>query len=131
MILELIEKKKEELKASKKWEEYNRLKKEERDYKSIKGQGAKLEEKKHEYDGLKRYTILKREYLKRGLGGYFNNREEIIILRNATDKQIEKKLAELNKGKRARFFRVERDFKTATKKGMKEFKHYLVDEELL
>ena len=64
MILELIEKKKEELKASKKWEEYNRLKKEERDYKSIKGQGAKLEEKKHEYDGLKRYTILKREYLK-------------------------------------------------------------------
>lgn len=131
MINELVEEKKQELKQQEKWQEYNKLKKE---YKEIENLKARLEEfkkKQDEFKNLKRYTLLKRDYLERTNKNYFKEKVEYKILINATDKKIEKTLEELNKNKRSRLFIVDEDFKTNTKNGMKKYKHYLIDNDLL
>ena len=131
MIKELIELKKEELKKEEKWEEYRALKKEYNQIVIDRNKLQKIEDEKEALRKLKRYTIIRREVLKRGLCNYYKLENEEIVLENATDKKIEDILKNLNKGKRSRFFEVYKDFKTSTKKGLKEYKHYLVDNDLL
>lgn len=91
--------------------------------------GVRIAKKQADLNNLKRYTIIERESLKRGKKGYFSNEIETIILKNSTDKKIEIKLLELNKGKRSRFYEVKHDFKLTTKQGKKDFMHYLIDNE--
>lgn len=131
MIYELVEEKKQELKQQEKWQEYNKLKKEYREIENLKTRLEEFEKKQDEFKNLKRYTLLKRDYLERGTKNYFKEKSEYKILINATDKKIEKTLEELNKNKRSRLFVVDEDFKTNTKNGMKKYKHYLVDNDLL
>lgn len=131
MINELVEEKKQELKQQEKWQEYNKLKKEYREIENLKTRLEEFEKKQDEFKNLKRYTLLKRDYLERTNKNYFKEKIEYKILINATDKKIEKTLEELNKNKRSRLFIVDEDFKTNTKNGMKEYKHYLIDNDLL
>lgn len=131
MIYELVEQKKQELKQQEKWQEYNKLKKEYREIENLKTRLAEFDKKQDEFKNLKRYTLLKRVYLERGTKNYFKEKAEYKILINATNKKIEKTLEELNKNKRSRLFVVDEDFKTNTKNGMKKYKHYLVDNDLL
>lgn len=76
---------------------------------------------------MKRFTILEKYELARGKGGYFNpiTRQEILI--DKTDKQIETRLQELNKNARSRFFKVVYDFNLKTKKGIKDYINYMLD----
>lgn len=131
MINELVEEKKQELKQQEKWQEYNKLKKEYKEIENLKTRLEEFEKKQDEFKNLKRYTLLKRAYLERTNKNYFKEKVEYKILINATDKKIEKTLEELNKNKRSRLFVVDEDFKTNTKNGMKKYKHYLIDNDLL
>lgn len=131
MIYELVEEKKQELKQQEKWQDYNKLKKEYKEIENLKTRLAEFEKKQDEFKNLKRYTLLKRDYLERKNKNYFKEKAEYKILINATDKKIEKTLEELNKNKRSRLFVVDEDFKTNTKNGMKKYKHYLIDNDLL
>ncbi len=76
---------------------------------------------------MKRFTILSREVLERGKGGYYNKTEEKIFLTDMTDKKIEEKLEELNKNKRINFFEISKDFNLKTKQGSKEFVNYYLE----
>ena len=76
---------------------------------------------------MKRFTILSREVLSRGKGGYYNKTEEKIFLADMTDKKITEKLEELNKNKRTNFFEISKDFNLKTKQGSKEFVNYYLE----
>ena len=84
-----------------------------------------------DFNELKRVTFLKRDYLERRQRGYFTTKTETIILINSTDKKINDKLKELNKTKKTRLFKVEKDFKLTSKVKLKEYKHYLVNNNYL
>ena len=76
---------------------------------------------------MKRYTILEKYELERGLGGYFNPVTRQVKLIDKTDKAIEKELQELNKNARSRFFKIAYDFNLKTKKGIKNYINYMLD----
>ena len=84
-----------------------------------------------DFNELKRVTFVTRDYLERRQLGYFTARTETIILINSTDKKIDDKLKELNKTKKTRLFKVEKDFKLTSNVKLKEYKHYLVDNNYL
>ena len=84
-----------------------------------------------DFNELKRVTFLTRDYLERRQLGYFTTKTETIILINSTDKKINDKLKQLNKTKKTRLFKVEKDFKLTSKVKLKEYKHYLVDNNYL
>ena len=84
-----------------------------------------------DFNELKRVTFLTRDYLERRQQGYFTTKTDTIILINTTDKNINAKLKELNKTKRTRLFKVEKDYKLTSKVKLKEYKHYLVDNNYL
>lgn len=75
----------------------------------------------------KRITIIEREILTRGKKGYFKEETETEVLFNKSDLKINKKLEELNRNKRNRFYSVKHDFKLTTKKGLNDFIIYLVN----
>lgn len=76
---------------------------------------------------MKRYTILEKYELERGKKGYFNPVTRQVILIDKSDKAIEKELQELNKNARSRFFKIAYDFNLKTKKGIKEYINYMLD----
>lgn len=80
---------------------------------------------------MKRYTILEKHELERGKRGYFNpiTRQEILI--DKTDKQIEARLQDLNKNARSRFYKVVYDFNLKSKKGIKDYINYMLDNKSL
>lgn len=80
---------------------------------------------------MKRYTILEKHELERGKRGYFNpiTRQEILV--DKTDKQIEIRLQELNKNARSRFYKIVYDFNLKTKKGIKDYINYMLDNKSL
>lgn len=80
-----------------------------------------------DFKDLKRVTFLTREFLERRQLGYFTAKTETIILINSTDKKIDDKLKELNKTKIKRLFKIEKDFKLTSNVKLKEYKHYLID----
>ena len=84
-----------------------------------------------DFKDLKRVTFLTRDYLERRQLGYFTAKTETLILINTTDKKIDDKLKELNKTKHTRLFKVEKDFKLTSKVKIKEYKHYLIDNNYL
>lgn len=84
-----------------------------------------------DFNDLKRVTFLKRDYLERRQLGYFTAKTETIILINSTDTKINNKITELNKNKISRLFKVEKDFKLTSKIKLKEYKHYLIDNDYM
>lgn len=80
---------------------------------------------------MKRYTILEKYELERGKCGYFNPVTRQVILIDKSDKAIEKELQELNKNARTRFFKVAYDFNLKTKKGIKDYINYMLDNKSL
>ena len=76
---------------------------------------------------MKRYTILEKYELERGKKGYFNPVTRQVILIDKSDKVIEKELQELNKNARSRFFKIAYDFNLKTKKGIKDYINYMLD----
>lgn len=84
-----------------------------------------------DFNELKRVTFLTRDYLERRQLGYFIAKTETIILINSTDKKINDSLKELNKNKISRLFKVEKDFKLSSKIKLKEYKHYLIDNDYM
>lgn len=67
---------------------------------------------------MKRLTIIKRNYLARGMKGWYNETSAFEILKDKTDKQIDKCLEEVNKRKREHKWEVayKYDFKTRAEK---------------
>ena len=124
---EIIENLKEELKKDEKWQYYNELKKLINEVKDLQLKEYQEEEKKEQFEKMRRYTVLKREYIERGLKGYYKNRTEEVELINYTDKKLETKLKELNKNKRTRLFKIDIDIKTTSKKGKADYLKYLID----
>lgn len=84
-----------------------------------------------DFDNLKRVTFLKREFLERKQKGFYSLKSEIIILINSTDTKINNKLNELNKNKISRLFKIEKDFKLTSKPRLKEYKHYLIENDYM
>ena len=84
-----------------------------------------------DFNELKRVTFLTRDYLERRQLGYFTVKTETIILLNSTDKMIDDKLKQLNDKKRIRLFKVKKDFKLTSNVKLKEYKHYLVDNDYM
>lgn len=84
-----------------------------------------------DFKELKRVTFLTRDYLERRQLGYFTAKTETIILINSTDTKINNKLNELNKNKISRLFKVKKDFKLTSNVKLKEYKHYLIDNNYL
>ena len=84
-----------------------------------------------DFNELKRVTFLTRDYLERRQLGYYTAKTETIILINSTDKKIDDKLKQLNDKKRTRLFKVEKDFKLTSNVKLKEYKHYLIDNNYL
>lgn len=80
---------------------------------------------------MKRYTILEKEELIRGKRGYFNPITRQVILIDKTDTFINNKLQELNKNAKTRFFKVAYDFNLKTKKGIKDYINYMLDNKSL
>jgi hypothetical protein len=119
MNIEILLNLKKELKEKEDW----------KNYKDLKKIINKLEliNSKEEETTPKRITIFSRFTTIRGKGGYFQKVEEIEEYENLTDKKLSKKLEELNKNKRTNFYSIKYDFKLSTKKGLKDYKHYLVD----
>lgn len=70
---------------------------------------------------MKRITFLKKDYLERGLKGYFKEVSDVYILVDSTDNKIKKRLDELNKNAKTRFYEIDGDFKLNTDKGVQEF----------
>jgi hypothetical protein len=119
MNIEILLNLKKELKEKEDWKNYKYLKK-------IINK-LELINSKEEETTPKRITIFSRFTTIRGKGGYFQKVEEIEEYENLTDKKLSKKLEELNKNKRTNFYSIKYDFKLSTKKGLKDYKHYLVD----
>ena len=128
---EIIENLKNELKGSKRWAELKALNKLNKQLEEAQRKLQQIEEKKKEIEGYRRVTILARRCLHRGLKNYYQEVEETETLYNASDKKIAKCLEELNEKKKSRFFEIKYDFKTNTIKGLKEYKKYLVEKEVL
>lgn len=84
-----------------------------------------------DFNNLKRVTFLKREFLERKQKGFYSLKTETIILINSTDNKINNKLKELNKNKISRLFKIEKDFKLTSKPKLKEYKHYLIDNDYM
>lgn len=84
-----------------------------------------------DFNNLKRVTFLKREFLERKQKGFYSLKNEIVILINSTDTKISNKLEELNKNKISRLFKIEKDFKLTSKLKLKEYKHYLIDNDYM
>lgn len=76
---------------------------------------------------MRRLTILYREYLERGKCNYYNTKYDYIYLVDYTDKQISKKLDELNKNKISRFYEIYKDFDLKTKKVQIEFINFFLE----
>ena len=131
MNKEIIENLKEELKGAQKWVELKAINKLEKQLKEAQRKLQKIEDKKQEIENYRRVTIFTRKCLHRGLKNYYQEIEETKVLYNASDKKIAKYLEELNEKKKSRFFEIKYDFKTNTIKGLKEYKKYLVDKEVL
>lgn len=116
-----------ELKNNEDWARYNDVRKLLRSAEKMENELKAIEDKKNKIENSKRVTIFERQCLERGLCNYYKEVTERDVLYNATDKKIAKHLEELNKNKRSRFFEVKHDFNTKTKKGLIEYKKYLVE----